>query len=350
MLPIDEIIPRCRPHLGEEPDWSRVIYPNPPSHDFCVFLVIAELMRREHGVKAPLQVSLLFHDGMLGTYDFGDRGILGGRCCSPGLPLFYSNQMVAHVLRPAIEMIGAVAGPDLHTVVNTKVIEHHCEYSYFSHSLVDAARAGYEIPRWRQPAAWAAREVDDFLQGEKPVVISLREAPLQPERNSRGRDWLAFAESIKRDHPVLFIRDTAMANFPLGEWRTWPQASTDVRLRHALYQRAFCNLMVGNGSMAWCMFSWAPYLFFKQLIPEIPEAQWDQGYSSGWKRNSHLDVGEQWPWASPNQRITWKDDTEDNICAEFDAHVQRHQRHIHRPERVASLLQSYGGDGVGAVL
>ena len=349
MIPIDEIIPRCEPHLGHDPDWSKVIYPNPPSHDFCVFLIIAELMRREHGAKGPLQVSLMLYDGMLGKYDFGRIGILAGRAGVPNLPLSYSNQMIAHVVRPAIGMIGAVAGPDLHVPVDTDIIRRHCEYSYFASSLVDAARAGYEIPRWREPAEWAEREVDAFLQGETPVVITLREASLQPERNSRGRDWLAFAESIKKDHPVVFVRDTAVVNFPLGEWRTWPLASTDARIRHALYQRAFCNLMVGNGSMAWCMFSRAPYLFFKQLIPELSESEWDQGHPSGWKKWEHLDVGDSWPWAHSGQRITWKDDTTDNICAEFEAYARGHQR-IHRYEHAADLRHYHGGDGVGAVL
>jgi hypothetical protein len=318
MIPIDEIIPRSRPHLGEDPDWSKAIYPNPPSHDFCVFLVIAELMRREHGSKDPLRVSLLFNDGVLGRYEFSIYGILDGRAGFPNLPLSYSNQMVAHVVRPAIEMIGAVAGPDLHTPIDPDDIRDHCEYPYFACLLVDAARAGYEIPQWKSEN-WARCEVDAFLQGEKPVIITLRETPLQPERNSRTKDWLAFAESIKKDHPVVFLRDTAMANFPLGEWRTWPRASTDVRIRHALYQRAFCNMMVGNGSMAWCMFSPAPYLFFKQLIPAIPEAEWEQGWPSGWRRQEHLEVGDQWPWAGPHQRITWKDDTAQNICEEFEA-------------------------------
>jgi hypothetical protein len=323
MLSIDEIIPRCRPHLGEDPDWSKVIYPNPPSHDFCVFLIIAELMRSEHGAKDPLQVSLLFHDGMMGKYDLGGWGILTGKCGVPNLPLSYSNQMVAHVVRPAIDMIGAVAGPDMHCPVDPNDVKHYCEYPYFAAFLVDAARAGYEIPQWKDPAPWAMREVDAFLQGEVPVVITLRETPLQPERNSRTMDWLAFAEEINNDHPVLFVRDTGTANFPLGQWRTFPRASTDVRIRHALYQRAFCNMMVGNGSMAFCMFSPAPYLFFKQLIPAIPQAEWEQGWPFGWKKMQHLDVGDSWPWAGPHQRITWKDDTTRNICEEFEAFVER---------------------------
>ncbi len=45
-MPIEPL----QPSLGA-PDFSRVVYANPPSHDFCVFLIISELMRRYH--KAP---------------------------------------------------------------------------------------------------------------------------------------------------------------------------------------------------------------------------------------------------------------------------------------------------------
>jgi hypothetical protein len=46
------VIPiRRRSALSAECDYSRAFYLDPPSHDFLVWLVIAELMRRHH--KAP---------------------------------------------------------------------------------------------------------------------------------------------------------------------------------------------------------------------------------------------------------------------------------------------------------
>jgi hypothetical protein len=126
MMPIEDIIPRCRPYLGDDPDYSQVIYPNPPSHDFLTFLMIATLMMREKlGRQARLRVSLLLDKGMLGKYDFGTLGILDGRAGVPGLPLSYFNQMYSGVLKPAMDMIGAIEEPALHVPVNSRKIERY---------------------------------------------------------------------------------------------------------------------------------------------------------------------------------------------------------------------------------
>ncbi len=147
------------------------------------------------------------------------------------------------------------------------------------------------------------------------MVITLREAPAQPERNSRLDEWLKFAHAIKRDHSVLILRDTAKANEHIERLETWPRASTNVYVRAALYQRAWINMMVGNGPNVWCLFSDAPYLLFKQLIPDLPN--WEMSGPIGWKKQVHLEVGDQYPWASPLQRMTWTDDTYENITTAF---------------------------------
>ncbi len=315
LLDIDMIVPLCDPPAAE-PDYSRVLYPNPPSHDFCVWLILAELMRREHNAPAPLKVTFLMQDGQLGKMDFACTSIRGSpKFIYPlNLDREYSDQMLANVLRPAINMIGAVNEPDLHTPISPGQVKNQCEYPYFCYLLVDCARAGYKIPQWTIPA-WPEREVNEFLRGEKPVIITLRESSIQRERNSQIAEWMRFAESIEKDFPILFIRDTSMANYPLSRWRTWPRASTCIEIRAALYQHAYCNLMVGNGPQIWATFSPAPYLLFKQLIPALPD--WQQGTELGWKVQEHMEVGDNWPWAGKGQRITWKDDTFSNISAEF---------------------------------
>ncbi len=315
---IDEIIPISFPPLSDDPDWSSALYSNPPSHDFCVWLVIAELMRREHGASPPLKVRFLLEDGQLGKYDVGCWSVYCGRRAELGLPKSYSDQMMTNVLRPAIDMIGAINEPDLHAPVHPSRVRHYCEYGYFIFSLVDAARAGYKIPHWTVPE-WAMKEVAATLKGEKPVVITLRESTLQPERNSQLIEWFRFAETIHKKHPVIFLRDTAEAYTPLGTCRTFPRASTDAYIRAALYAQAHCNMMVGNGPMAWCLFSDAPYLFFKQLVPALVPGGWEQGSPEGWQRLQHMYVGQSWPWAdSRRQRLTWQDDTFELISREFE--------------------------------
>lgn len=52
-------------------DYSSALYCDPPSHDFCVWLIIAELMRRYHDTPGPLKVRFALRNGMLGYLDFG---------------------------------------------------------------------------------------------------------------------------------------------------------------------------------------------------------------------------------------------------------------------------------------
>lgn len=310
-------IPRRLPSLGGIPDYSRAFYPDPPSHDFCVWLIIAELMRRHRDCKEPLRVKLGLIRDQLGLVDFGPVSPWSGQAYQCGVSREYYEKMLDGVMRPAMEMLGAV--DDGSVAIDsqgwlTPDLKRLVEYDYHISSLVDASRAGYAIPQWTPPA-WAFREVDAYLRGAKPVVITLRELDTQPERNSRTVDWLRFANSIDGDHQVLFLRDTSRALENLPPFPVWKRASENAYVRAALYQRAKVNLMVGNGPNVWCIFSDAPYIFFKQLVPALPN--WAHGQPQGWRDQDHMEVGEQLPWAKPNQIFAWEDDTFENISRAF---------------------------------
>lgn len=308
-------IKRLEPVLGDNPDWGLALYSAPPSHDFCTWLITAELMRRHHKVPGPLRVALGLMDGQLGKVDFGSRGILSGRSQPKDYPPEFAAWMTAGVIRPAIEMIGGVNVPDIHFPVDLEPISRYCEYEYLPRQLVDAARAGFEIPQWQVPD-WAFRKVDEFLAGERPVVITLREWWATPDRNSNFDAWGEFYDEIYKRHPVVVLRDTLQANHQFGH-RTWPLASTDVRIRAALYQRAYCNLLTANGPFSWCSFSDAPYLLFR-MMPKT-KAAYPESTAEGWRAFHHLEIGDQWPWAKRGQRMTWRDDTFENIMEEFEA-------------------------------
>lgn len=312
-------VERRQPLLGDTPDYSCAIYPDPPSHDFCVWLIIAEMMRRYHNADGPLSVRFGLLKGQLGTIDFSHYGLRAGQAYQCGISREYYDTMLAHVMRPAMTMIGAVEETppiDLDKPRPLSDLGRYVEYDYHLSNVVDAARAGFEIPKWQIPQ-WAFDEVDQSLSGVKPVVITLREAPAQPERNSRINEWINFAHSIWREgHPVLFVRDTAQAHSRIGDFETYPRASKNAYVRAALYQRALVNLMVCNGPNVWCMFSDAPYILFKQLVPALPD--WQHGQPEGWREQDHLEVGDQLPWALPTQRFAWCDDTFENISREFE--------------------------------
>ncbi len=319
----DMPIKRRKPLLGPNPDWAKAFYCDPPSHDFLVFLVIAELMRRHHGAPPPLKVRFGLNEDQLGLFEYGAKGVLARWVSSCGVSREYYETMLEGVLRPAIEMIGAVEEPpvNVHMPFLTREIGDYCEYDYHIGDLVDAARRGYAIPQFTTPK-WAHDEVRQFLHGSKPVVITLRETVAQPERNSQVGEWLKFAESIHDRYHVIFVRDTARASeglsgvHPFAPFEICPRASTNVYFRAALYQQAYCNLMVSNGPIGWCQFSDAPFLCFKQLVPALPE--WTHGHAHGWRKQAHMEVGDQYPWSSPLQRLTWTDDSFENIALAFD--------------------------------
>ena len=308
---------RREPPLGPNPDYSRFIYADPPSHDFCVGLIIADLMRQYHGAPEPLHVKFALMNGQLGVVNYAERPMMGGNPHACGLSATYSHTMMANVLRPAIAMLGAVEDPPINAPWVVEPIAQYVEYDYHIGHLIDAGREGFKPPQW-MPPQWAFDEVDARLQGAKPIVITLRETPVQPERNSQLDEWFKFAKWVECevDNPVLFLRDTCKAAEPLVSFNTWPRASRNTYVRAALAQRAFLNLMVGNGPNVWCLFSSAPYLTFKQLVPALPD--WDHGNAKGWREQDHMEIGDQLPWATPQQRFTWTDDTFENLCAAFN--------------------------------
>ncbi|HET9285673.1 MAG TPA: hypothetical protein VFR24_27285 [Candidatus Angelobacter sp.] len=275
------------------PDYSTALYCDPPSHDFCVWLIMAEMMRRQHNAPAPLKVRFGLQDGRLLHPARKDAEE-------------YSDIMLPNVLRPALTMLGAKE--TLNTLDNA-MYDHHIG------ELVDAARAGWEVPHWKVPV-WAAEHVK-WLAYTKPLVITLRECQHQLERNSNLDAWQTFAEYVSgKGYSVIFIRDTAKAYEKL-DFPTCPVASQNTYIRAALMHSALCNFLVCTGPNVWVQFSTAPYLLFKQLVPALDG--WQHGRYDGWREQDHMEVGQQWPWASPLQRMTWLDDTFENIRNEFEA-------------------------------
>jgi hypothetical protein len=331
-------IRRLEPGFGGEPDYSRAIYANPPSHDFCAWLVKAELMRRYHKVPGPLRVKLLFEYAMLGRIDRGAHSISSAKfdCCAyPDTPEGnrLSQIMVANVVNPAIDMMGAFRESDAVGFIQPAAVLNYVEYDYHIAELVDAGRAGMEIPRFRPPA-WAVEKVESAFGNDRPVVITLRESLHQPERDSQKAEWFRFAREIRKDYRVVFLPDSFSLTSPIPGFESWTVAALNTYLRSALYHHAFCNLMVSNGPNVWCIFGEAPYLIFKQLVPALPD--WDHGQPKGWREQDHMEVGDQYSWASPLQRLAWRDDTCDNILEAFGEFVDTARR-LSVSERLTEL-------------
>jgi hypothetical protein len=312
-------IPPKSPPISDQLDFSRVIYPDPPSHDFLTFLVVAEAMRRWSGSEQPLRVTLALYEGMLGKFDFSAWSLRAGKNYACGRDRAYSVKMIQNVLRPAMAMMGAAETfpVELTLLTSLDFLAGTVEYDHHVSGLVDAVRAGTigsDLPRW-QPPKWAVDEVEERLSGSRPIVITLREEHWQPERNSRVHDWWRFVQDIGRLYDVIIVRDTAMSASTDGALAH--RAATNAFVRCALYQRALATLATCTGPIGWFQYSSpAPYLIFKQLVPSIPG--WEHGQAEGWRRQASMEVGQDYPWAGEHQHLTWVDDTYSNIREWFE--------------------------------
>lgn len=269
---------------------------SPLCFDFLCWLVDAEMRRIREKAPAPLKVGFFFgRDGKVGID--GDA---------------LRQQMFENVVRPALALIGAVEDPS--------AVAGHGKPLFVPRDIVAAARNGEKVPLLQAPplvraemATWAANTV-----GLGPVVITLRESGHWTHRNSNLEAWLEFARYLRfMGEKVIFVRDTAKADEPLEDFATCPRASRDLHSRMALYELAKVNMLSSNGPIGLLLFSRCPWLQFIDLkddgfiyTPDTPRF---------WKEKNGVDVGGQYPWSLPTQRIVWAADTFDNIVSAWEA-------------------------------
>lgn len=281
----DGLLPYMAQLLFNPPEIDAATYDMseaPASWDFVAWLITAEMAKRRRGVTGPLRVGII-----PGPKD-GFR--------NDNLPVDTAGrkQLLDNVMRPAMEMIGAVEDP---TATNG------CRHGYMIGEICEVARQGEKVPKFEAPTK-AKNEVRKWLlaRGLEPqsyITVTLREADHWPDRNSNINAWLDFANECGQW--IVFVRDTAKADdvFPGLQY---PEAAKDIHIRAALYEKSKCNMFVSNGPGALGFFGSAPFLFFKPLC---------EGFVAGtpewWARNVGVSVGEQLPWATERQRIIWAD-------------------------------------------
>lgn len=266
----------------------------PLQFDFLPWLVTAEMTRIREGAPAPLKVAFF-------------RGPTNIEFNQP--ELISQQYWREKVLIPMIRMIGAE--------LSDEAIKGRRPSCYSFVEVVEAFKAGEQVP-WLFPSAGAVNQVYDAIKDlpSNLITITLRESDHYPHRNSNPDEWLRFARKLRDEGEfVLFVRDSAKAGETFHEFPVFPLASRDLEARVALYDRAKCNFFVDNGPFTLALLGNAPWLAFVNAnpmtgyIPNTP--QW-------WKRNHGVAVGEQFPWSSPEQRIVWKPDTFENMCAAWE--------------------------------
>jgi len=246
----------------------------PNGFDFLTWLITQEMYRRDNEAPAPLKVA--FWQGRV----------------APPMP----NPWLNSVYRPLIKMIGAVEddaamrrlGADIHV---TK-------------AMTELYRAGAKLPPLR-----AIGEYDGLPKNV--VTITLRENDVFPHRNSDLIEWYKFAKYLQdvHDERVVFVRDTSKADLSLGDCETFPLCARDLDARMYLYQNAKMNFFVSNGPMMLAVLSQScPYIAF--VPPEETDSKYDANKAVFWRLKMGVEIGEQFPWATQDQRIVWEQPNE----------------------------------------
>lgn len=164
---------------------------------------------------------------------------------------------------------------------------------------------------------WLDGRIGDRL----PVVVSLRESPFMPARNSAVDQWIAFARRLDetRFAPV-FVRDTERALEPptngLEAFPIFEAASWNIALRMALYEAAYVNLAVMHGAMELCWFNGACRYAAFMPVGTSPQTSPEFLGSRGFVEGQSL------PFAQPWQKLIWRPQKLAEIETAFSSIVQ----------------------------
>lgn len=130
------------------------------------------------------------------------------------------------------------------------------------------------------------------------VTVTLRNSR-NPERDSKEDEWRKFA--ARCDRKVIIIKDNEDSALGLHD-------------RMKLYAGAYLNMMVINGPLTLCLHSDAPYVSMRTIGCDKSGST-----SPSFSEKNGIAPGFQFPWAALNQRMSYLDDTADNIMAEYVA-------------------------------
>ncbi len=121
--------------------------------------------------------------------------------------------------------------------------------------IVLAAHLGENLQVFRasaQARAYAQQWLSGRADGRRSVVLTLREASHNAQRNTELKEWAACARQLAADgfHPVI-VRDIETALEPIPEEfdgiDLMSEAAFNLDLRFALYELAYFNLVPSNG-------------------------------------------------------------------------------------------------------
>lgn len=301
---------------------------SPISFDFAVFLILAELHRRETD-SDRLRVIIVpgGQDGFReddSAYDIDNKRWRLQNIIIP-LTTLLDHEVALEICpnrNAAANLMTRHKGPvfpEGYTVAEPVA-------DFFLSSIVAASARGKAIPSFRA-GPQALRYMSEWLGHQagdkKPVTITLRESDYNLNQNSNLEAWISFAGDLDLDiYCPIFVPDTAKCFAPQPEpllsFRTCTVAAVNLQLRAALYELSWLNMMVPNGPGELCRLSDSiRYLYFKVVSGTADTTSTLLIASQG------IEIGGQLPHATPFQRLIWEPDDHAAIIREFDTMARR---------------------------
>jgi hypothetical protein len=304
----------------------------PITFDFLWFLVAVEIERRKTKLSSVHIVIVPDRDGGVRREDPAYEQVIDA-----------SSRVarIANILVPACNFLPTASGVTIassreQVQWQVEAIKPHIVptgYEPVMPSYLDstgplrAARDGETNIGVLRAAAQDLSAVDRWLAAhhvtQPPVVITLREYQYMPARNSNLMAWATFARQLDpKRFSVVFVRDTETCFDPIpGElegFTIFPEASVNLGLRMALYQRALVNLGVNNGPMGLCWLNERTrYITFKMITHGVPQTRPEYFSFLG------FEIGHSLPFATPVQELVWDNDNVDVITQKFFALIER---------------------------
>lgn len=163
------------------------------------------------------------------------------------------------------------------------------------------------------PAAMAAfkdkgfiRKIPCKVEDRGYITITLRSSPGRtPARDSKAEEWKIFAERQRAKGVKVIV---------LQDYDEMPLELAD---RMRLYAGAHMNFFVINGPVTLCIHSEAPYLCMRTIGCDNSGST-----SPAYMQRIGIAPGFQFPWANGKQRLSYLDDTCENIEAEYESMMQ----------------------------
>ena len=153
------------------------------------------------------------------------------------------------------------------------------------------------------------------------VTITLRQYGFDKARNSKISEWARAAKYISESgyYPIV-IPDTDQAfqrNELFEDTYIFNECSWNMGLRMALYEASFLNFFVPNGPGQLATFMPNCSYIMMNALPEGSSVTTEENIKA-----RGYEIGENYRWATPDQRQIFKPDTYDNIINEFNRFVE----------------------------